>query len=207
MAMGATAEAQSPRELRVGIVWPADAELRRGLSFGIEEARRSLALFRWSVVVDTVGPGDSLVNVAALVALDSAPRGDVPVILLSCAPRGGAFVIAACPADSTVEWHQGLSRFGAAQLNDRYRAATGTGMTAQAWKGWFGLKLLTESAMRARRPQAADIAARLRDSTTAFDGHKGVALWFDARGILKQPLYALVRDDDGNIVAREVKSP
>lgn len=199
--------AQAPvRTLRVAVAMEQDDELRSGLAFGIDEARRSMALFGWRLEIDTIAQGIAVAAVNAVVASQPVgSTGGVPLLLLSCAHSAGAFVVAACPSAGGLEWHPTLERFGAGQLNDRYRAATGRGMSAAAWRAWFAVKVLTETAMRARDP--ARIAERLRESTTRFDGHKGVALRFDTTGALLQPLYEISRDAAGAETVRERRSP
>jgi hypothetical protein len=193
----------APRVLRVGVTPTADEEVRAGLAFGIEEARRSMALFGWRVQIDTVhagvAPGSRIHAVVSTEPVDGT--GDIPVLMLSCAPAPRAFLLSDCPVSDAIEWHPTLERFGAGQVNDRYRAATGRGMSAAAWRAWFAMKVLSETAMRARDP--ARIAERLRNPATQFDGHKGTALRFDERGVLRQPLYRVTRDSSGVETARE----
>jgi hypothetical protein len=80
------------------------------------------------------------------------------------------------PRDA-IEWHPGLTRFGAEQLNTRYERRFGEGMTAAEWMGWMAVK--------------AAVDAQLRQVPLArgrFDGHKGVALYFGPDRRLVQPL-------------------
>ncbi|HYC52866.1 MAG TPA: ABC transporter substrate-binding protein, partial [Gemmatimonadaceae bacterium] len=89
-----------------------------------------------------------------------------------------------------VEWFGQLERFGAAQLNDRFRAAYRHDMTADAWLGWISVKMVLDSAMRAKSNDPAALLAYLRKPDARFDGHKGVPLYF-RDGLLVQPMYAL----------------
>lgn len=92
------------------------------------------------------------------------------------------------PAPGTavpVAWHHSLRRYGAAQLNDRFRTRTGQGMDENAWYGWMAVKLVLESALR-NQP-----LAKVRT-----DGHKGARLEFRERR-LHQPIYVLLQDGDG----------
>jgi hypothetical protein len=75
-------------------------------------------------------------------------------------------------------WLPTLERFGAGELNERFLRRTGHRMDEQAWLGWLAVKLATEAALRNRE------LSKIR-----VDGHKGVALYFDAAGELVQPLY------------------
>ncbi len=96
-------------------------------------------------------------------------------------------------ADRIVAWHASLERFGAEQLNARYRARFGGEMSAEAWLGWLAVKIAWEASARARSTDAARLAEYLERESTRFDGHKGVPLSFRAWDHqLRQPLY-LVR--------------
>lgn len=94
-------------------------------------------------------------------------------------------------------WHQSLEKFGAAQLNQRYRVATGEGMGENAWLGWFAAKVALESVLR------GNAAAELKRTGFAVDGHKGVGLGFDPQRRLQQPLYVA---GDSNVLA-EITPP
>jgi ABC-type branched-subunit amino acid transport system substrate-binding protein len=90
-------------------------------------------------------------------------------------------------------WHPTLERFGAAQLNDRFRARFGAGMDGAAWAGWMAVKALWEASLRARTVEAAGLRAYFERDATQLDGHKGWALSFrpwDHQ--LRQPLYLIV---------------
>lgn len=96
------------------------------------------------------------------------------------------------PSDSSGRsdaWRHDLERYGAGQLNDRFRARFGASarMNGHAWAGWFAAKALVEACLRA----AAVTPAAVRDAlfTLRFDGHKGVPLHFSPDGVLQQPLY------------------
>lgn len=90
-------------------------------------------------------------------------------------------------------WHSTLERYGASQLNDRYKDRFGRAMSSHAWTGWFALKLAWESSLRARNLGESVIGPLMRQ-TIHFDGHKGAPLNFrpwDHQ--LRQPLYAVSR--------------
>ena len=93
------------------------------------------------------------------------------------------------PGD-VVLWHPNLERYGAAQLNDRYRAAYQRPMSAEAWSAWMAVKIIAEAAVRLRTFETTAVLAWLEDARTRFDGHKGRALsirrWDHQ---LRQPLY------------------
>ena len=95
--------------------------------------------------------------------------------------------------DTTIEiWHPRLERFGAAQLNDRFRSRFHRSMDSLAWAGWFAVKAASEASLRARATDGSAIGAYLERETAQFDGQKGVPLSFrpwDHQ--LRQPLYAV----------------
>jgi hypothetical protein len=93
-------------------------------------------------------------------------------------------------AARVVAWHHTLERYGAAQLNDRFRARFSRPMPPAAWVGWMAVKIAWESAAgpRATRPPAE----RLAGPGARYDGHKGRPLDFrpwDHQ--LRQPLYVV----------------
>lgn len=106
----------------------------------------------------------------------------------------------AAPADSppgarVLAWHPGLTRYGAAQVNERFERASGTPMTEPAWNGWLAVKILFDAVQRTGSAAAAAVAAHLRSERTLFDGHKGVQLSFRPQTQqLRQPLYVVAGD-------------
>ncbi|HEX6059528.1 MAG TPA: hypothetical protein VFZ11_10980 [Gemmatimonadaceae bacterium] len=89
-------------------------------------------------------------------------------------------------------WHPALRRFGAAQLNARYRARFDAPMDSPAWAGWLAVKILWESASRLDAARGDTLAEWLVSPRARFDGHKGRALSFDdATHELRQPLYVV----------------
>jgi ABC-type branched-subunit amino acid transport system substrate-binding protein len=107
-------------------------------------------------------------------------------------------------AARAVLWHPSLERFGAGQVNDRFRARFGgAGMGGAEWAGWMAVKVLWEASLRARSTEPAAIREYLERDGTQFDGHKGWPLSFrpwDHQ--LRQPLYLVPAD--GSRVAGEV---
>jgi ABC-type branched-subunit amino acid transport system substrate-binding protein len=92
--------------------------------------------------------------------------------------------------DSVILWGPDLQRFGASQLNDRYRDKYHSGMDGSAWAGWAAVKMGTEAALRTRSTSPAKLLAWLESPATQFDGHKGWPLTFRlADHQLRQPLY------------------
>lgn len=101
-------------------------------------------------------------------------------------------------AESAALWHPSLERFGAAQLNDRFRARCAAEMDGPAWAGWMAVKVLWEASLRARSVESAALRAYLERDATQFDGHKGWPLSFrpwDHQ--LRQPLYLVAPLDTG----------
>lgn len=111
--------------------------------------------------------------------------------------------------DSTARvllWHASLARFGADQLNDRFRRRFGVDMDSDAWAAWAAVKIATEACLRARQRGVAT-AAVLLDPGEAFDAHKGAPLRFDpATRRLVQPLYALTTAGASSVI-REIAPP
>lgn len=204
----------SPSTLRVGTVLDPDRpELARGVAFGLAEADRSGSLFGWRVERASVSRPGFDVDVHAVISAVRLGRDPaVPLLSLVCDPGiRGALVLPRCrtPQDAmdiasrVVPWHESLVRYGAAQLNDRYRAATGTGMSGDAWLGWFAMKVIAETAVRTGTTDARRLQQALHGQH--FDGHKGVPLHFDAAGRLVHPSYEVRRGANGTWrVAREV---
>lgn len=111
----------------------------------------------------------------------------------------------AAEAKAAVLWHPSLERFGAAQLNDRYRARFGGEMDGPAWAGWMAVKLLWEASLRARTVEPAALRAHLERPGTQWDGHKGWPLSFrrwDRQ--LRQPLYLVAAPEGGGRVLADV---
>ena len=87
-------------------------------------------------------------------------------------------------------WHHSLERYGAGQLNPRFRDRFGAEMDSEAWAGWMAVKIAAETCFRAKSCSAQELRDGLERATTRFDGHKGRPLSFrpwDHQ--LRQPLY------------------
>jgi hypothetical protein len=185
--------------LRVGtIVDPSRVELARGLSFGVAEAGRTASLFNWQLERSEL-PADAMAHPATPPDVHAIILGaclrvagqSLPVVRAICDPANdgdGAFTLASCNPPLAV-WSSSLRPFGAEQLNNRYRAATGQEMSSDAWLGWFAMKVICESALRVGSTTSWALLEHLRKASTQFDGHKGTPLRFDARGHLEQPVY------------------
>ena len=89
-------------------------------------------------------------------------------------------------------WHESLTQYGAAQLNDRFRARFQRAMTDDAWAAWMAIKVASEAALRTRTNAGPALASYLVRPGVRFDGHKGRPLSFGASDHqLHQPLYRL----------------
>jgi ABC-type branched-subunit amino acid transport system substrate-binding protein len=100
---------------------------------------------------------------------------------------------ASAPGASVELWDRRLERFGASQLNDRYRAVAHEGMDGGSWAGWAAVKIASEAALRARSTEPSRIRSYLESRAAQFDGHKGWPLSFRADDHqLRQPLYMVV---------------
>ena len=92
--------------------------------------------------------------------------------------------------NATLLWSPALERYGASQINDRYRSKYGAAMDGGAWAGWVAVKIAAEAALRAHSAAAAAVLAYLESPSTSFDGHKGWPLSFRSNDHqLRQPLY------------------
>lgn len=165
-----------------------DREELRGVRMSLAEARQAAGLLGHSIVALEVGAADVEARPAsAIIAVDvgSALPGmaatfiDTPIIHIGEAPPG---------AEAANLWHLGqpswdseAERFGAGQLNARFRAAYDRPMSPAAWAGWLAVKIVWEAAARARSADGSAIQAFLASPRAIFDGHKGVPLQFDPR--------------------------
>jgi hypothetical protein len=203
----------------------------QGIDFGIHEARHAAALFRRNIervdAQDCRSPAGAQVMIyagaaenAASVADQCSQHGVVFINAIASADslrsRCSRFVYHVAASDAmrnaasdsagrtgNVEmWHSALERFGAGQLNDRYRARDGE-MGSAEWSGWMSVKVAWEASLRVAEPTSAAIAAWLSRDGTHFDGHKGAPLSFRSWDHqLRQPIYVV---SDGSRI-REVPS-
>jgi hypothetical protein len=90
-----------------------------------------------------------------------------------------------------IAWDPALERFGAAQLNERYRKRFDSEMDEIAWAGWMSIKILVDAALRKGTKDPCALERFLVSTDARFDGHKGAPLFFDPRTReLIQPLFA-----------------
>jgi hypothetical protein len=113
------------------------------------------------------------------------PSSSAPI---ECADR--AFHLLSVNAINGVAWHPALERFGAGQLNDRYRKRFGAEMDERAWAGWMSIKILVDAALKMGTSDRCALERFLLSAQGRFDGHKGVPLFFDpVTRELVQPRY------------------
>jgi hypothetical protein len=189
----------------------------QGLQFGVAESAVTAGLMQRELQLGTSASG--ITGAIGVIAAEppgaDAVPARTPVVLLGdvpgASPGSCLFRVGLAPAERqaalsrwrstaseaaravdprVVEWHPALDRFGAKDLNDRYRKQTGGGMTAEAWAAWFAVKALVDSALRGGDADRCRALAQAR-----FDGHKGRALRFDPETrVLRQPLYVVSGD-------------
>jgi hypothetical protein len=213
--------AKRPVSLRVGLLTGASAraDLGRGFLLGIDEASRAAELLRGTITavpgrsVRTFAEGDCTVVVggledsarAAAAQHEASRRGLLYLNAAASAdslrsPNCGALGFHVALSDAlrraagagAVAWHPRLTRFGAEQLNDRFRHRFASEMSEAAWFGWMAAKVAWEAAVRAGSVRGNDLASALARPGLGFDGHKGRALRFNALdGQLYYPLYTV----------------
>ncbi len=94
-------------------------------------------------------------------------------------------------------WHHKLFRYGAEQLNHRFRDRSNRPLEAWGWASWIAVKILAETVLRAGTVDASELVQFLERDSAQFDGHKGKRLSFRSWDHqLRQPLY-LVRAKTG----------
>jgi hypothetical protein len=194
-----------------------------GARFGTEEAARTAALMDASVRALELPAGstrdglDGLLaqNVAALVA--NVPRDewssleegivDKDVVLMDarlhhpaqvrCARGVFRLGVPEDPARSErvdlLVWHDSLQRYGAEQLNQRFRSRFGVPMDGAAWTAWFACKVVTEAWLRGAPDTEGGLRDYLASERALFDGQKGRPLRFRADHQMEHPLYELSR--------------
>ncbi len=87
-------------------------------------------------------------------------------------------------------WHPHFERYGAPQLNKRFRRTAKRPMSGWDWSAWMAVKAVTHGLAARPDAAAADLRAFLRSPQTILDGFKGVRLNFrpwDQQ--LRQPVF------------------
>jgi hypothetical protein len=198
-----------------------------GATLGIEEARHAWQLLRRPVVFEAidasagteVGGHDQSSAACVVTTMDGASRDAWDDVLASSGTvhvDGAAhrmhdrmcvasrFVIGTSGDDgSKILWHSTSERYGARQLNDRFRTRFSKEMDGAEWAAWFAVKITSEALLRVGSAPLA-LGAYLASARTAFDGHKGRSLRFGPDHRLVQPLYVVRKGPGGDEVVEEV---
>ena len=140
----------------------------------------------------------------------------IPVLEIGCpreaAPAPAVYAIDSRPTFGAVSdsahvelWHASLERFGAEQLNQRFRRRFAAPMDSDAWAGWFAMKVALDLALHAHAASPSALLAQLADPHASFDGQKGRPLRFAAdTHRLVQPLYRVSGSGESSHVIGEV---
>jgi hypothetical protein len=192
------------RRVSLGLLLDPATPEGRGASLGLDEARRVGELLHVEIAS---GPTSDF----ALIGLH-APEQESKTLFLEAAPSPAsarpAWNVTSSPAfrqqaldrhkdrkDLRVaDWHAGLMKFGAEELNVRFRRRFGSPMDERAWHGWVAVKCAVELALRYPGGEPREKLGELR-----LDGHKGMMLRFDPQDRhLVQPVYLV--DAQGKMV-------
>ncbi|HZI99655.1 MAG TPA: hypothetical protein VFD22_03255 [Gemmatimonadaceae bacterium] len=199
-----------------------DDGLRLGLS---EASRAAILFGRTPITIARAGDLSGLIDASASVIVGSHAYAEAlrtarecrsrHIVYLNCGARSDAFRdecneylfhiegsdamyanAAKRTAGATIKlWDSSLEKYGAAQLNDRFRSTFIRAMDSSAWCGWFAAKVVWESLLRMKGKGATGIRDHLLSDSTQFDGHKGAPLSFRSWDHqLRQPLYAVSHD-------------
>jgi hypothetical protein len=204
--------AQPVRRIPLGLLLDPDTAAGRGARLGLEEAQRAGQLLHVDI---SAAPTSEYV----LIGL-AAPKEEPKPLFLAVGPaaqgaetvRPHVYLVSASPAFrrqaldrhkdrrdlKVVEWQPDLTRFGADALNLRFRRRFNQPMDEAAWRGWMGVKLAAELALR-YPGTSAGAAATDKIGELSLDGHKGMPLHFDPKDHhLIQPVYLV--DGQGKVV-------
>jgi hypothetical protein len=177
--------ANAGTKVKIGIALPP-GNAAKGATLAAEEARQTAGLLHMDLEIGPAAPTD------AIRVVETAPANALPLLILTVGEPAGPvrprlFHVASSHRGARhVDWHPGLERFGAEQLNERFRRRFGIPMDEPAWRGWMAVKIAAELVLRA--PAGSDPTTAL--ATMSFDGHKGEPLSFEPQDHhLRQPTY------------------
>jgi ABC transporter substrate binding protein (PQQ-dependent alcohol dehydrogenase system) len=86
-------------------------------------------------------------------------------------------------------WHWTFERYGAPQLNQRFRRLAGRAMSSEDWGAWIAVRAVIEGVQRVGGASSAAIAAFVRSDALSLDLDKGVPGSFrNWNGQLRQPI-------------------
>lgn len=92
-------------------------------------------------------------------------------------------------------WHWTLERYGAPQLNQRFRRLAGRDMASEDWAAWAAVRAAVEGVQRVGRADPQAVAAFVRSDAMSLDLYKGVPGSFrDWDGQLRQPILLATHD-------------
>lgn len=127
--------------VQVALLLPEGTSAHRGALLGFEEAKRTadllgVTLRRTTTAGDvTIGPAAPANEPRTLFLVTGIPKAAPPrprVFYVSSSSR----VRQQAKGLRAVDWHPDLYRYGAEQLNERFRRRFGRPMDEDAWHGW-----------------------------------------------------------------------
>ena len=88
-----------------------------------------------------------------------------------------------------VAWHWTFERFGAPQLNQRFRRLAGRDMSSEDWAGWVAIRSIADAIAQTGTAKRETVREMLASSELSVDLYKGVRGNFrDWSGQLRQPI-------------------
>jgi hypothetical protein len=196
--------APKARRFSLGLLLDPGTPEGRGAALGLDEARRVGELLHVEI---SSGPTSEFVLIGA-----APPQRETKALFLAAVPGASApepaWNVTASPAFRqqalarhadrkdlrAVDWHPGLMKFGAEELNVRFHRRFDQPMDERSWHGWVAVKCAVELALRYPGGNPKERIGELR-----LDGHKGMMLRFDSQDRhLVQPVYLV--DAEGRMV-------
>ena len=91
------------------------------------------------------------------------------------------------PGDKVVarSWHEDFKKFSASQLNYRFTKDFGVKMDGNAWAGWAGVKMISDTVARMQSADSGKLLNYLKKDID-FDAQKGDGATFRDTGQLRQ---------------------
>jgi len=132
-----------------------------------------------------------------LALLTSGPRHDVIWLIDSLGDFGRFLPFASFAPRPVVgsegltphAWHWTFERYGAPQLNQRFRRLADRDMTSADWAAWAAVRAVADAVTMIRTADRAEVAKALRSQALSVDLYKGVRGNFrDWNGQLRQPI-------------------
>jgi hypothetical protein len=166
--------------IRIALAPGVGGAFSDGVRFGMEDGSRAVTLMGRTLDVSDSAP----------VRIREGGLIEIGKTLFSVKAEPSAYAEVrqrvSLQGSAAVEWHHSLERYGAGELNERFRRYARARMSSDHWLGWIAVKVIIEAHLRAR--DVEDLPAVM--ARTRYDGHKGVPLSFsqETRN-LRQPLY------------------